>query len=161
VLNRLALAVLLTCSAWAEQWTGLVVGIQDGDTLTVLRGKEQVKVRLDGIDCPEKAQPFGDRAKQKTAYLSFNRQVTVISSKKDRFGRVLAVILLPNGHPLNDELLRAGLAWWYRKYAPKNLRFVQLEETARDAGLGLWADPHPVPPWLWRKEKNPPTITAP
>lgn len=154
MLLRLALFLLLAGATRAEQWTGLVVAIQDGDSITVLRGKEQVKVRLDGIDCPEKAQPYGNRAEQKTAELAFNRKVTVLTTKKDRFGRTLALITLPNGHSLNEELLRAGLAWWYRKYAPKDRNLALLEEAARDAGLGLWADPSPTPPWLWRKEKK-------
>lgn len=131
-----------------------MVGIQDGDTLTVLRGKVQVRVRLHGIDCPERAQPYGTRAQQKTADLAFGNTVTVETRAKDRYGRTLAVIVLPNGHSLNRELLRAGLAWWYRQYAPRDRALAQLEETARDAGLGLWGDPEPVPPWLWRKQKK-------
>ena len=160
MLFKLALILLLTGIASAEQWTGLVVGIQDGDTLTVMHGTVQVRIRLDGIDCPEKAQPYGNRAQQKTAELSFQRKVTVVTTSKDRYGRTLAVVILPNGHALNDELMRAGLAWWYRKYAPKNRSLAQLEETARDAGLGLWADPNPTPPWLWRKETKAPTGDA-
>ncbi len=152
MLSKFALLLLLTSVAKPEQWTGLVVDIQDGDTLTVLRGQTQVKVRLDGIDCPEKAQPFGNRAKQKTAELAFQRSVTVVTAKSDRYGRTLAIVILPNGHSLNDELVRSGLAWWYRKYAKKNRSLQRLEETARDAGLGLWVDPDPTPPWLWRKE---------
>ena len=156
MVTRLALFLLLTCAARAEQWTGLVVAIQDGDTITVLRGRDQVKVRLDGIDCPERTQPYGNRAQQKTADLSFNRKVSVITKSKDRYGRTLASVILPNGRSLNEELLRAGLAWWYRKYAPKNRALELLEEAARDARLGLWADPDPTPPWLWRKEQKSP-----
>ena len=154
MLLRLALFLLLAGVARSEQWTALVVGVHDGDTLTVLRGRVQVKVRLDGIDCPEKAQPYGNRAQRKTAELTFDRTVTVLTTKKDRYGRTLAVIILPNGHSLNDELLRAGLAWWFRQYAPRDRSLACLEETARDARLGLWADSDPVPPWLWRKEKK-------
>ena len=154
MLSKLALCLLLTSAAAPEQWTGLVVEVQDGDTLTVLRGKAQIKVRLDGIDCPEKAQPFGNRAKQKTAELALRRDVTVVTAKSDRYGRTLAVVILPNGHSLNDELVRSGLAWWYRKYAPKNRALQRLEETARDSALGLWSDPAPTPPWLWRKESK-------
>ncbi len=154
MLSRLAHFLLLTGVARPEQWAARVVGIQDGDTLTVLRGKEQIKIRLDGIDCPEKTQPYGNRAQQKTAELAFDRKVTVVTASKDRYGRTLAVLILPNGRSLNEELLRAGLAWWFRKYAPKNRRLASLEEAARDAGLGLWADPNPVPPWLWRKDQK-------
>lgn len=154
MLSRLALLLLLAGAAKSEQWTGLVVGIQDGDTLTVLRGKVQVKVRLDGIDCPERAQPYGTRAQQKTANLVFAHTVTVKTRAKDRYGRTLAVILLPNGRSLNQELLRVGLAWWYRQYAPRDRALAQLEETARDNGRGLWGDPDPIPPWLWRKQKK-------
>lgn len=161
MLTRLALCLLLTGFARAEQWTGLVVSIHDGDTITVLRGREQVKVRLDGIDCPERAQPYGNRAQQKTAELALQRKVTVIATSKDRYGRTLATIILPGGRALNEELLRAGLAWWYRKYAPRKRTLELLEEAARDARLGLWADPDPTPPWLWRKEKKSPSESNP
>lgn len=154
MLSRLALVLLLAGVARSEHWTGLVVGVQDGDTLTVLRGNVRIKVRLDGIDCPEKAQPFGNRAQEKTAGLAFGHKVTVRTHEMDRYGRTLAVIILPDGHVLNNELVRAGLAWWYRKYAPRDRALARLEEAARDSGLGLWSDPDPVPPWLWRKEKK-------
>ncbi|MDP1946867.1 MAG: thermonuclease family protein [Nitrospirota bacterium] len=154
MLTNLALLLLLAGAASPQQWTGRVVGIQDGDTLTVLRGATQIKIRLHGIDCPETAQPFGSRAQQKTAELAFGRTVIVQPGKADRYGRTLAVVILPNGHSLNDELLRAGLAWWYRQYAPKERALARLEDAAREAHLGLWADQDPTPPWLWRKAKK-------
>jgi endonuclease YncB( thermonuclease family) len=145
---------MLAAVAAVAQWRGRVAGVHDGDTLTVLRGKTQVKVRLDGIDCPENGQAFGAKAQEKTSELAFGRVVEVRETGRDRYGRTLARIVLPEGRVLNDELVRAGLAWWYRQYAPKDRRLEALEEEARDAGRGLWADAEPVAPWLWRKERK-------
>ncbi len=69
---------------------------------------------------------------------------------QDRYGRTIGEVMLPDGRVLNHELVKAGFAWWYRKYAPDDDALEQLEQEARDAKLGLWVDPHPVPPWEWR-----------
>lgn len=97
----------------------------------------------------QKRQPFGTRAKEYTSELAFGQEVTVYGDGRDRYGRTLAEVRLPDGRSLNQALLRAGLAWWFRKYS-KDLRLGELERQARDAKLGLWAEPHPVPPWEWR-----------
>lgn len=135
-------------------WRGRVVRILDGDTLEVLRQKQAVRIRLYGIDCPEKRQPYGTRAKQFTADLAFGKDVTVQERSRDRYERAVAEILLPDGHSLNRELVRAGLAWWYRKYAPHESGLAELEEQARDQRRGLWADDDPTPPWLWRHARR-------
>lgn len=130
---------------------GKVVGVTDGDTITVLVDRQPVKVRLDGIDCPEKLQAFGTKAKQLTSDLAFGKQVTIKVVGKDRYKRVIGIVGLPDGKNLNQEIVAAGLAWWYRKYAPKNRALEDLEKAARIARRGLWAEPNPVPPWAWRK----------
>jgi micrococcal nuclease len=107
---------------------------------------------LIGIDCPDKRQPFGTRAKEYTSELAFGQDVTVYGDKRDRYGRRLAEVLLPDGRRLNQELVKAGLAWWFRKYS-KDLRLGELERQARAAKRGLWAEPHSVPPWEWRKPR--------
>ena len=136
---------------YAEQFTGKVVGISNGDTLSVLREGKAVKVRLHGVDTPEKAQAFGTRAQQFTSDFVFQRDVMVVVQTTDRYGRLVGEVLLPDGRSLNQELVRAGMAWWYRQYAQNDTTLAQLEAEARAAQRGLWADAHPVPPWEWRK----------
>lgn len=136
----------------AEQFTGKVVGVSDGDTISVLREGKAVKVRLYGVDAPEKAQAFGTHARQLTGGLAFQQTVTVVVHTTDRYGRLVGTVVLPDGRNLSYELVRAGLAWWYRQYAPHDTTLAQLEGEARTAKRGLWADARPVPPWEWRKE---------
>jgi len=145
----------------AESFTGAVVGLSDGDTLSVLREGKAVKVRLYGVDAPEKAQAFGTRAQQFSSALVFQQTVTVRVQETDRYGRLVGEVLLPDGRSLGHELVRAGLAWWYRQYAPKDTVLAQLEAEARQAKRGLWADAQPVPPWDWRKAKRAPAQPEP
>ncbi len=140
---------LLTGQALAADFTGRVVGISDGDTITVLHNGRGERIRLHGIDCPEKRQAFGKRAKQFTSTLVFGNSVTVQVVDRDRYGRTVGVVLLPDGRSLNHELVRAGFAWMYRRYT-NDQSLSDLEEEARVARRGLWADPHAVPPWEWR-----------
>ena len=130
---------------------GKVVGVRDGDTITVLSGRAAVKVRLWGIDCPEGGQPFGKAAKRRASDLCFGRLVEVRTKDVDRYRRVVGEVFLPGGASLNREMVRAGLAWWYYDYAKKDLELASLEREARGARRGLWADPSPVPPWVWRR----------
>lgn len=147
----LAFAVL-ACPAWAD-FAGKVVAVKDGDTIKVLRdGTNAVTVRLVGIDAPEKTQAFGTRAKQYASDLAFGKTVTVREAGADRYRRTLGEVILEDGRSLNQELVRAGLAWWYRQYAPKDKTLEHLEAEARKAKAGLWIDADPVPPWEYRKE---------
>ncbi len=125
------------------------MGVSDGDTITVLHKGKGERIRLHGIDCPEKRQAFGNRAKQFTSKLIFVKIVTVQVLDRDRYGRTVGVVLLPDGRSLNHELVRAGLAWMYRRYTDDQ-SLSELEEEARVARRGLWADPNPIPPWQWR-----------
>lgn len=162
-MKRLALFLLLACwpvTALAADFAARVVGISDGDTLTVLTAEKQpVKVRLHGIDAPETGQDFGTRAKQAASELAFGQQVTVREVDKDRYGRTVAEVILPNGRSLNRELVRAGYAHWYRQYAPDDRELASLEAEAKAAKRGLWAQPGAVPPWEWRSGKSIP-VTA-
>jgi micrococcal nuclease len=96
----------------AEPFTGKVVGISDGDTLSVLREGKAVKIRVYGVDAPKKAQAFGTRARQFTAALVFQQDVTIVVHTTDRYGRIVGEVLLPDGRNLNQELVKAGMAWW-------------------------------------------------
>ncbi len=141
---------LVASQALATDFTGRVVVVSHGDTLTVLHSGKAERIRLSGIDCPEKRQPFGKRAKQFTARLTYGKEVTVKDLGQGRDGRTIADVILPDGRVLNRELVKAGFAWWYRRYAPDDGTLAQLEQEAKGAKRGLWADPHPVPPWEWR-----------
>lgn len=137
----------------AADFAGRVVGVTDGDTIKVMHNGKAEKIRLNGIDCPEKAQPFGTKAKQFTSGMVFGKTVTVHVTDTDKYGRTVADVILPDGRVLNRELVAAGLAWWYQRYS-KDKSMGQLEADARAARRGLWADPDPVPPWCWRKQQK-------
>lgn len=132
---------------------GKVVAILDGDTIEVMQGGKAQRIRLSEIDCPEKSQAYGARARQFTSSLVIGKQVKVLAHTRDRYGRTVAEIILPDGRSLNRELLKAGLAWWYRQYS-KDRSYGALEREARNARRGLWADPNPVPPWAFRRGKG-------
>jgi endonuclease YncB( thermonuclease family) len=136
----------------ATEFTGRVVSIKDGDTIEVLHNRRADRIRLTGIDCPEKKQAFGQRAKQATSTMSFGQTVTIHSTGKDRYERILDTVVLPSGRNLNQELVKAGWYWWYRKHAPGDAVIEGLENEAREARKGLWADLHPIPPWKWRNK---------
>ncbi len=148
---------LLTGSALAEQFTGIVVGISDGDTITLLdQNKQQHKIRLGGIDAPEKAQPFGQKSKSNLSAMVFNREVQAECGKTDKYHREICKILV-NGVDANLEQVKAGMAWWYKQYAkeqlPKDREDYEVAEfNAKAQRLGLWSDMNPMPPWLWRKQ---------
>ena len=146
--------LLLATVAGAASFTGKIVKVTDGDTIQVLRDRVPVKVRLWGIDCPEKAQAFGHKATQYTRDLAGAATVTVHVKDTDRYGRTVGEVILPDGRSLNRELVRAGLAWWYRRYAPGDSELQRLEREARETKRGLWADRAAVPPWDWRRAKR-------
>lgn len=148
------LATLASLPAIAgETLTGRIVGVTDGDTITVLiNGRDEVKVRLHGVDCPERGQAFGNRAKQFTSELCFGQTVTVKASATDRFGRTIGEVVTANGTNVNVALVESGLAWWYEKYAPGDARLRDAQEKAKAAKRGLWVEPGPTPPWEYRKK---------
>lgn len=151
----ITLLCLLPLVALANTITGRVVGVADGDTVTVLdSNRVQYKVRVAGIDAPEKGQAFGDRSKQNLSNLVFDRNVTVEWNKQDRYGRIVGKVMV-NGVDADLEQVKAGMAWWYRKYAneqsPADQRiYEQAEQQAQARRLGLWADKNPMPPWEFR-----------
>jgi endonuclease YncB( thermonuclease family) len=160
-----ALLLLLAVGAHAETLLGRVVGVADGDTITVLDAdRQQHKIRLQGIDAPEKAQPFGERSKQNLSRMVFGKDVRVEWEKRDKYKRIVGKVWVqPESCPTCPMTLDAGhaqitvgLAWWYRKYAgeqsPQDRSAYEFsEQEARERRVGLWADPDPVPPWEWRR----------
>ena len=146
-------ALLLSCPAVAKEIVGRVVGVSDGDTLTILvNGREQIKVRLAEIDAPEKSQPFGQRSKQSLSDLCFGKSAVLQKTDTDRYGRTVAKVHCA-GMNANAEQIRAGLAWAYRKYLHDQSLLV-LENEAQVAKRGLWIDSDPVSPWEFRKLKR-------
>jgi endonuclease YncB( thermonuclease family) len=113
-----------------------------------------VKVRLAGINCPEKDQPFGKKAKKLTSRLALGQVVTAKVLTTDKHGRTIAYVILPGGRNLNHKLIISGLAWWYTSYAPDDRVLAELQAEAREAKRGLWASRIRIPPWEWRKNKN-------
>jgi micrococcal nuclease len=146
--------ILIVAYAPATDFSGKVVRVADGDTIEVLVNNRQVRVRLFGVDAPELHQPFGNRARQGTSELTFGKTVTVRVNRMDEYGRVVGEVILPDGASLNQELVRRGLAWWYRHYAPQDKQLEALEAEARRAKRGLWADARPIEPWVWRQSSQ-------
>ncbi|MBG7617020.1 MAG: thermonuclease family protein [Chloroflexi bacterium] len=154
-MNKLltTLFFLLSLSVQAETLEGKVVKIADGDTLSLLTSpSRQVKVRLAGIDAPEKAQPFGNKAKKALAALTFQKQASVAVETEDRYGRTVGRVMV-GGLDVNAELVRQGMAWVYRKYT-SDQKLYALEVEAKLAKRGLWSSQHPIEPWLWRRGKR-------
>jgi endonuclease YncB( thermonuclease family) len=162
--------LILGSVARAEALLGRVVGVSDGDTVTVLdAAKAQHKVRLAGIDAPEKGQPFGERSKENLSRLVFGRDVRVDWRKTDRYGRLVGTVWVASpdapcrrnadcANTLDAGMaqLTVGLAWHYKKYAHEQEpeqrgQYAFAEEEARAKRVGLWKDANPVPPWEWRK----------
>ena len=148
----LPLWLLLTPpSAIADAVTAKVVAIVDGDTIEVLHDNHSERIRLNGIDCPEKGQAYGTKAKQATSELIFGKEVTLQTHGKDKYGRTIADVLLPDGTNVNQQLVKEGWCWWYQKHAPKDAALQQSEQEAKAAKRGLWSNTEPVPPWLYRR----------
>ena len=149
----------LAFAAHAETITGRVVGVADGDTVTVLDAqKVQHKIRLSGIDAPEKSQPFGNRSKESLSDLAFDKSVTVETDKRDRYGREVGKILV-NGRDVNLIQVERGMAWHYKAYereqsADDRKLYDAAEMGARAARRGLWRDSEPTPPWDYRRAKR-------
>jgi micrococcal nuclease len=142
----ISVAVFWTAVGLAADFPAHVVRVKDGDTIVVLHEGKRLDVRLEGIDCPESGQAFGQRAKQATSGLAQGKTLRVPPTGTDKYGRTLANITLPDGRNLSQELVRQGYAWWFRKYSTDQT-LAKLEAEARQKRIGLWADPNPMPPW--------------
>lgn len=137
-----------------SQTAAKVVGISDGDTITVLlAGNIQKKLRLAEVDCPENKQPFGKNAKQFTSDQVFAKQITFTETNTDRYGRSVAKVYYNNGKYLSEEIIKAGYGWWYYSYS-KDPSLGTLQASAKAKKLGLWQDKKAVSPWDYRKKQR-------
>ena len=144
------LILLMFATAFAGTFTGKIVRVLDGDTIEVLDNRESIQVRLGEIDCPEKKQPFGQVAKKYVLEIAAHEIVTVEARTKDRYGRTIGEVILPNGDSLKRLLISQGYAWHYKKYS-KDASLSELENQARIDQVGLWQDKNPIAPWDWRR----------
>jgi endonuclease YncB( thermonuclease family) len=149
-------AILVLAPVFANTLTGKVVKVADGDTITVLDNSQaQHRIRLQGIDAPEKGQPFGNASGKHLAGLVAGKTVTVKWDKRDRFRRIVGKVLV-DGVDVCLEQIKAGYAWHFKRYqheqSPRDRQlYTQAEDKARADRLGLWQDKNPVPPWEWRR----------
>lgn len=164
LVNTAAAVLLISCvvaeSAWAD-FSGQVVGVSDGDTLTVMDGGKGRKVRLNEIDAPESSQDFGQASKKSLSDLCFGKQAVIQDQGQDRYSRTLGRVSCA-GVDVNAEQVRRGLAWFYVQYG-KDTSIQALEKTARESRTGLWAKANPTPPWDYRhggKSKPSPAVVA-
>lgn len=146
VLPALVALGLLSCpSVSLGAFTGQVVSVLDGHTVELLHNGKTERIRLYGIDCPGKNQPYSENAKETTSTLVFAQEVSLHVYGKDKRRRILAEVFLADGTNVNHELIKAGWCRWYRKHAPKDEILKTLEAEAQDAKKGLWGDSNPVP----------------
>ena len=130
-----------------------MIGIKDGDTVEIIdKQNNTVTLRLAEVDCPEKKQPFGTKAKQFTADLVYLKTIKYIVTNKDRYGRYIAKIYFENKY-LSAEIIKKGMGWQYKKYSTSK-ELAKFEQQARSKKIGLWIDPNPIYPSEWRKAKK-------
>jgi endonuclease YncB( thermonuclease family) len=154
----LLLVLLLPPAATAFEWVGTVIGIADGDTLTLLdTSRARHRIRLDGIDAPERSQPFGQRARASLEELAYGRSARAACGKTDRYGRAVCNVTV-DGVDVGLEQVRRGLAWHYVRYVreqspQERVDYAKAEAAARAARAGLWSGAQPTAPWDYRRER--------
>lgn len=152
--------ILFLPGCFAESLSGRVIGISDGDTLTVLEPNQSSRrIRLAQIDAPEKTQAFGESSKSSLSRLVFGQTVRIEVETQDRYGRTVGTVFL-EGLDINLEQVKLGMAWVYRRYAHDPL-YLEAEATARTERKGLWKDPSPKAPWDYRHPERPKQPSAP
>ena len=153
----LVLILFLSNFAYAKTIEGLVVGVADGDTITVLdQQKNTYKIRLQGIDAPEKKQAFGEKSKQSLHDLVHSKQVRIEYDKEDKYGRIVGKVTVDDVDVCLQQLV-LGMAWHYKKYQNEQsvsdrALYSDTELKSKSLKLGLWSDDTPMPPWEFRKK---------
>src|SRR5690606_4933647 len=152
---RIAFLLFLVPYFIFAQISAKVIGISDGDTITVLlEGNVQKKLRLAEVDCPESGQAFGKNAKQFTSDEVFGKEITSVQTDTDRYGRIIAKVYYDEDRKyLSEEIIIAGWGWWYYFYSQDDV-LGEMEQQARHEKKGLWADPNAIAPWEYRKLKK-------
>lgn len=152
IVKKILLICFFSFSIYAEEFEGKVISVMDGDTVRILVGSKQVKVRLFGIDAPESRQAFGKQSEKELKSLVWKKEVKVIVKDTDQYGRIVGILYV-DGLEVNLEMVRRGMAWVYREFN-KDKKYLEAEEIARRSELGLWKDKNPTPPWLFRKSEK-------
>lgn len=149
----LSFVFIVLFSTPALAWEARVVAVADGDTITVepAAGGDRIKIRLHGIDAPERKQPYGEAARGFVFDVSLYKTVDVEELYTDRYKRTVAIINLPDGKSLQASILEAGLAWVWPRYCRDCPEWEALQEKAQKGKRGLWVDENPIQPWEWRK----------
>lgn len=143
-----------------QTFSGRVVEVTDGDTFGLRRSiGGEVTIRLHGVDAPESGQPYGTAATKAARRYVGGKNVTATVEEIGRYGRAVARVEVQGGD-LGAMLIRDGLAWHYRQYAPSETEYARLQRQARNAGRGLWSQGNPVPPWTWRDRTSGPGETS-
>ena len=144
--------LILICffSCTIEKHTGRVVKVIDGDTFDMIFDEKKIRVRMFGIDSPERGQAFNVKAKEFTASVIAGKEVSVVIRSKDRYGRFVCDVYLGDSTYVNAEIVKAGYAWHFTRYSD-DVQFAELQEEARNDKRGLWQDSNPVAPWEFRR----------
>ena len=150
--TTISITVCFLIHPFAHAFSGIVVNVSDGDTITVLHNSVMKKIRLYGIDCPEKRQPYGNAAKRYVEKMVLNKKVYVKPVSVDKYKRIVAWVNIKK-LSLNKSILAAGLAWYYKKYS-NVASLAKLEMAARKKKIGLWSNKKAIAPWRWRKENS-------
>ncbi|MGZ8945728.1 MAG: thermonuclease family protein [Methylococcaceae bacterium] len=162
MLNKIIITLFFICSfsvCASEILEGRVVGVHDGDTITLLmEGNQQLKIRLAQIDAPELDQAFGQKSKQSLSDMVFNKTIKVEKETIDKYGRTVGTLIV-DGVDANKEQVYRGMAWVYRQYL-HDQSLLQVEDTTRQAKMGLWLDPSPMAPWEYRHGKKNDSVKA-
>lgn len=138
----------------ANALVGRISSVKDGDSVMLMDDdRHSHEIRLEGIDAPEKDQPYGLKAKTALGKMILGRRVTVEVTGTDKYGRTLGTIYLDE-NSIDVAMVRGGHAWWYSYYHPDNRELARAEKQARDEQLGLWQDADPVRPYDWRKSRR-------
>jgi endonuclease YncB( thermonuclease family) len=137
----------------AEVWHGRVVDVVDGDTITVepADGGDRVRIRLHGVDAPERKQPFGEASREYATKIALYKKATINPQNRDRYGRVVAIVEIDGTGVLQEILLDNGMVWVYPQYCRNCREWKSRQVRAREHGKGLWTDKKATPPWEWRK----------
>jgi micrococcal nuclease len=147
----LLLTLLSYGKGYIETYKGRVISVSDGDSVTVKAKGKKIKLRLFGVDAPEKKQSYGKEAKNYTTLMLYNKFVEIKVISIDKYGRNVSDVLLEDGRLFNQEIVKNGYAWWYSYFAPNDKKLKELEFNAKSKKIGLWKDSNPEEPWKFRK----------